>query len=268
MSRSDRRRDVHDGLLSGKVALVTGAASGIGKAIASVFAHEGAYVLLSDVDESAGRTSAAELGERAEFHVLDVSVEHEWEQLAQLPIMRDLNILVNNAAVVRPTDLFSTSGDDYHTVIKVIQLGTLLGMRTAARLMKSKAGGSIVNVCSIAGVSPKNGLVSYASSKFAVRGMTKVAALELGQFGIRVNAVIPGNVETPMLAATSGAEQRVERLSTLALGRFGEPDEIANAVLFLASDLSSYCTGSDLVADGGYLAGRVAQDLPGGRERI
>jgi 3alpha(or 20beta)-hydroxysteroid dehydrogenase len=266
MSPSSRLRDTGSGLLSGKTALVTGAASGIGKAIATVFVHEGAYVLVADIDEDGGRRTAAELGSSAEFHSLDVSKEDDWETVAQLSMMRNLDILVNNAAVVRPASLVSTPSAEYQAVSRVIELGTFLGMRFAAPLMKARGGGSIVNISSIAGVSPKNGLVSYASSKFAVRGMTKVAALELGRYGIRVNTVIPGNVETPMLLASSGEEERVARLSTLALGRLGEPNEIAYAVTFLASELSSYCTGGDLTADGGYLAGRVANDLPGGPE--
>jgi 3alpha(or 20beta)-hydroxysteroid dehydrogenase len=173
--------------------------------------------------------------------------------------------LVNNAAIIMPAAIEDTSLDDYMKVISVNQVGCFLGMRAAIAPMKDTGTGSIINISSIDGVGSKNGLISYSASKFAIRGMTKTAALELGRFGIRVNSIHPGGVNTIMGNPTSVDEDIINEFGfgKVALARIGKPEEIANMALFLASDEASYCTGAEFVVDGGWLAGDIEPALPG-----
>jgi 3alpha(or 20beta)-hydroxysteroid dehydrogenase len=243
------------GRLAGKIALITGAARGQGAAAARRFVAEGATVLLTDVLDDDGRTLAAELG--ATYLSLDVGDEAAWARAADL--IRDrhgrLDVLVNNAGMLHFSAIESTTLADYERIIRVNQIGNFLGMRTAVPLMKD-AGGSIVNISSVEGLGGMPLLVAYAASKFAIRGMTKVAAMELGAHGIRVNSVHPGAVDTPMVTSALGgvAIDNAPIGAAVALGRVAKPDEVANVVLFLASDESSYCTGSEFVVDGGATA--------------
>lgn len=240
------------GRLSGKVALVTGAANGQGAAAARRFVAEGARVVLADVDDDAGKALADELGAR--YQHLDVSEEDDWA--AVLDACGPVTVLVNNAGVLHFSLLHETTLADYERVIRVNQIGTFLGMRAVVPGMLEAGAGSIVNVSSVEGLAAAPLLTAYTASKFAIRGMTKVAALELAARGVRVNSVHPGVVETGLLPTALGG-QPVD-LSYVAkkvpMRRVGQAAEIAELVVFLASDDSSYCTGAEFVADGGVTA--------------
>lgn len=249
----------------GKVVMVTGAARGQGEAEARLFAAEGAKVVLGDVLDAEGEAVAADIGPAARFVHLDVSQEDQWS--AAVDAARELggrlDALVNNAAILRPAAIEDTSLDDYMSVINVNQVGCFLGMKAAMPAMRDGGGGAIVNISSIDGIGSKNGLVSYTASKFAIRGMTKTAAMEWGRFGIRVNSVHPGGVNTVMGNPFSMPEVEVVPYQHQAIPRIGYPEEIASAVAFLASDDAAYVTGTELVVDGGWLAGRLEPGLPG-----
>lgn len=254
------------GRFDGKVVIVTGAARGQGEAEARLFAAEGAKVVLGDVLDTDGEAVAASIGAGARYVHLDVSTEEGWD--AAMDVVRSfggggLDVLVNNAAILRPAAIEDTSLADYMSVIGVNQIGCFLGMRAAMPLMRDSGGGSIVNISSIDGIGSKNGLISYTASKFAIRGMTKTAAMEWGRFGIRVNSVHPGGVNTVMGNPIMAKELETIPYQQQAIQRIGYPDEIAAAVAFLASDEASYVTGTELVVDGGWMAGRLEPGLPG-----
>ena len=252
------------GRFDGKVVIVTGAARGQGEAEARLFVAEGARVLLADVLDDQGRADADELGDAARYVHLDVSDEAAWADAVDAA--RDLgavHALVNNAAILRPAAIEDTSLEDYMGVINVNQVGCFLGMKAVMPALRDGGGGAIVNISSIDGIGSKNGLISYTASKFAIRGMTKTAAMEWGQYGIRVNSVHPGGVNTVMGNPMNDPALETGPYQFQAIGRIGRPDEIARAVAFLASDESSYVTGTELVVDGGWLAGRLEPGLPG-----
>lgn len=246
------------GRLHGKVALVTGAARGQGEAVVRAFVAEGARVLAGDIADDGGKALAEELGDAVRFRHLDVGSEEDWAAAVAEAVdaFGHLDVLVNNAGVLHFSALTDTTLADFERVIRVNQTGTFLGMRAVVPAMRAAGGGSIVNTSSIEGVSAAPTLVAYTASKFAIRGMTKVAALELGEFGIRVNSVHPGMIDTLMVQdAAGGIEMDLEWIGRkLALRRVGKPAEIAALVLFLAGDESSYCTGAEFVADGGATA--------------
>ncbi|GAB3130200.1 glucose 1-dehydrogenase [Tsukamurella serpentis] len=244
--------------LHGKRVLVTGAARGQGAAVARRFVAEGAKVLIADVLDEQGRALADELGDAARYQHLDVTAEDDWtvaiEQMQES--FSGLDVLVNNAGVLFFSALEQTSLADYERVVRINQFGCFLGMRAAVEPMKAAGGGSIVNTSSIEGLGGMPYLAAYTASKFAIRGMTKSAAMELGQYGIRVNSVHPGMIDTAMVAeALGGNEPPTEWLKQrLPIGRQGSADEIASMILFVASDESSYSTGAEFVADGGATA--------------
>jgi 3alpha(or 20beta)-hydroxysteroid dehydrogenase len=244
------------GLLDGKVAIITGAARGQGAAAARRFVEEGARVVLADVNDEDGKELAQSLGEAAYYRHVDVSSEDDWATVVGEAVESNgkLDILVNNAGVLFFCPLVDTTLADYERVIRVNQIGCFLGMRAAARVMGP--GASIVNVSSVEGIAGMPLVVAYTASKFAIRGMTKVAALELGPKGIRVNSVHPGMIDTKMVQDAIGGHEidLTPVTKKLALRRVGRADEIAELVVFLASDRASYSTGSEFVADGGSLA--------------
>jgi 3alpha(or 20beta)-hydroxysteroid dehydrogenase len=243
------------GRLHGKVAVITGAARGQGAAAAERFVREGARVLLCDVDDDAGRYLAAQLGDGAWYRRLDVSDEAGWQAMVGEidQAFGRLDVLVNNAGVISFSPLVDTTLAEYEHVIRVNQIGTFLGMRECVPIMKRAGRGSIINITSVEGLAGMPWLTAYAASKFAIRGMTKVAAAELGPHGVRVNSVNPGAID-PAMGATALGGMPID-LGLLGdrvpLGRAGQAEEVANLVLFLASDESSYCTGGEFVADGG-----------------
>jgi 3alpha(or 20beta)-hydroxysteroid dehydrogenase len=257
------------GRLDGKVAIITGAARGQGEAEARLFASEGAKVVLGDVLDDLGEAVAKDIGDAARYVHLDISSEADWRNaIAVATSMGPYRVLVNNAAIIRPAAIEDTSTEAYLSVIMVNQVGTFIGMRESIAALRAAGGGSIVNISSVDGMKGCNGLVSYNSSKWAVRGMTKAAALEFGQYGIRVNSVHPGGVNTPM-GNPMGDDDAVNQAFThQAIPRIGEPIEIAQAALFLASDDASYITGAELAVDGGWMAGRIVPELPGSRLSI
>jgi 3alpha(or 20beta)-hydroxysteroid dehydrogenase len=253
--------------LDGKVALISGGARGQGEAEARLFAAEGAKVVIGDVRELEGEALAEELGGNALFQVLDVRSPEQWDRAVATAVERfgGLHVLVNNAGIGAVGTLEGMDLEDHARIIDVNLNGVFYGMRCAKQALVASGNGSIVNISSIDGLAGMLGMTSYVASKFAVTGMTKSAAIELGPFGIRVNSVHPGVIDTPMLGGPdSPARPRLERLMQLQpIRRMGLPGEVASVVLFLASDESSYVTGAAIPVDGGHLAGpfrEYAQD--------
>lgn len=248
------------GRLAGKVALITGAARGQGESEARLFAAEGARVALGDLLDDEGKAVAESLGEAALYRHLDVTQEESWAEFVAAAAERfgRIDVLVNNAGIAPVTPIRDLALDDYLRVVQVNQVGPLLGIREVVPHMERAGGGSILNVSSVAGLTGIPGMVAYVSTKWALRGMTKTAALELGSAGIRVNSIHPGGIDTPMVHAAS--QLLVDRdalniYSHIPIPRIGQPEEVARLALFLASDESSYCTGSEFTVDGGHTAG-------------
>lgn len=244
--------------LEGKVALVTGAARGQGAAEAKLFAERGARVMLADVLDDEGKKTAAELGEAADYIHLDVTDESQWQAAVKATVAKfgKLTALVNNAGIADMNALTQMSVEQYMKTIQINQVGVFLGMKNVAGAMQEAGGGAIVNISSIAGMLGAVGGIAYCASKFAVRGMTKVAALELGPLNIRVNSIHPGGIMTRMLTdAGLTSDSANDMFSAAPVGRIGQPEEMAALAAYLISDDSSYSTGSEFVADGGLTAG-------------
>ncbi|MEO9140597.1 MAG: glucose 1-dehydrogenase [Jatrophihabitans sp.] len=253
------------GCLDGKTAIITGASRGQGAAAAQLFVTEGARVVIADVLDDIGQELADSLGEAAVYRHLDVANEDDWTSVVDEAeaTLDGVDILVNNAGILRFAALTEMPLADYMNVVNINQVGTFLGMRAVAKAMVAAGRpGSIVNISSVEGLAGMPYLTAYTSTKFAIRGMTKVAALELGPNNIRVNSVHPGMIVTDMVKDAAGGHE--VDLSPVAkripLRRMGTSEDIAQVVLFLASDRSSYCTGSELAADGGATATHA---LPG-----
>jgi 3alpha(or 20beta)-hydroxysteroid dehydrogenase len=250
------------GRLDGKVAVVTGAARGQGAAVARRFVEEGARVVVADVLDDVGKETAGSLGEAAYFRHLDVSAEGDWASAVDeaLGTFGRIDVLVNNAGVLRFAAIQDQTLAGFQQIIAVNQLGTFLGMRAVVPAMTEQGGGSIVNVSSIEGLAGAPFLVAYNATKFAVRGMTKTAALELGPAGIRVNSVHPGLIDTGMVREAAGAGDDVDFdqvCTRVPLKRAGRTDDVTGVMTFLASDESAYCTGAEFVVDGGATAGHA-----------
>jgi len=239
------------GRVDDRVVIVTGGAQGIGAAIARRLASEGATVVIGDVLTEQGREFADDVGAPARFMHLDVSDEQNWTSLVTRveAEIGPVSGLVNNAGVVRTGPIETLSEADFRSVTDVNQLGVFLGMKQVLPAMRRAGGGSMVNVSSIGGIIAFPGILGYTASKWAVRGMTKTAAQEFGPDGVRVNSLHPGIVATEMTAESAGTHDLVHGQP---LPRPGRPEELANLALFLISEESAYCTGSEFVADGGY----------------
>jgi 3alpha(or 20beta)-hydroxysteroid dehydrogenase len=251
---------VTDGELGGKVALITGAARGQGAAEARMLVARGAAVVLGDVLDDDGATVAQELGESAEYCRLDVTREDDWQRAVDRAVDRfgGLHVLVSNAGISpMPRPIVDTKPEAYRRVVEVNQVGAFLGIHTAAPAIVESGGGSIILISSVNGIVGAGGIAGYVTSKFALRGLAKVAALELGRSSVRVNSVHPGPIDTPMTQPESwgGFDMRPALAAASPLGRIGQPEDVAELVCWLASDASAYCTGSEFVIDGGYLAG-------------
>lgn len=252
--------------LAGKVAIISGAAQGMGAAMARLFAAEGAHVVLGDVLESEGRTVAAEIGDAALFHRLDVRSEEDWSAIVAAAIGRfgKLDILVNNAGILHFSAAEELRKEDAERVLAINVIGTMMGVKHAVPALKANGKGVIVNISSVDGLRGCNGLTAYTASKWAVRGITKSYAYEFGSFGIRVVSVHPGGVNTGMGNPANEPTDVVNARSygRVPLQRIGEPDEIARVVLFCASDDASYLTGAEIAVDGGWTAGHYEPALP------
>ena len=247
------------GRLDGKVALITGGARGMGKSHVRHFVAEGAQVVFGDVLDDKGAAVAAGLDERCCRYVHhDVTSEAGWAAAVATTVdtFGRLDVLVNNAGVLAFATIADMPLAEFRRILEVNAVGSWVGMKAVIEPMKAAGGGSIINISSIEGFTGAAGLSAYSASKFAVRGMTKAAARELGQFGIRVNSVHPGGVITSMTLGQPGsAEQADAFLKAMPLSRFARPAEISCLVAYLASDESSYSTGSEFLADGGILSG-------------
>jgi 3alpha(or 20beta)-hydroxysteroid dehydrogenase len=217
---------------------------------------EGAKVVLADVLDDAGRSSAANLGAGGAYVHLDVSQEDQWSDAVTQTVERfgPITVLINNAGILNMDSLEDVDLDVYRRVIDVNQYGCLLGMRAVAPVMRAGGGGSIINTSSVAGL-VGNTAIAYAASKWAIRGMTRSAALQLGPHGIRVNSIHPGTIDTPMIHAdfdnAEGEQMRQSYAAGLPARRLGTVDDITGLALFLASDESAYCTGAEFIVDGG-----------------
>ena len=254
--------------LAGKTAIITGAAQGMGEVTARLFIEQGANVVIGDILQEKGEAVANELGERAVFVKLDVTNEDDWfNAVAAAEKLGPLNVLVNNAGILVFKPIIDQTADEFMNVLNINLTGCYNGIRAAIEPMKRAGAGSIINISSIDGLQAKNSLSAYASSKWGMRGLTKSAANELGHHKIRVNTVHPGGVDTNMhISDGEGADSEANQADAFykdhALPRVGKPIEIAMMSAFLASDESSYSTGSEFKVDGGWSAGLCLGFLP------
>ncbi|MEA2742836.1 MAG: 3alpha(or 20beta)-hydroxysteroid dehydrogenase [Acetobacteraceae bacterium] len=237
--------------LAGKIILISGGARGQGAAEARLFVAEGAKVVIGDVLEAQGERLASELGEAAVFVRQDVTQEDDWERAVNAAIgLGGLHGLVNNAGIYQPKTLMETETALFERHMRVNQLGCFLGMKAVVPPMERSGGGSIVNISSVAGLRGSPGAIAYSATKWALRGMTKAAAIDLAPRKIRVNSVHPGPIDTEMLSVQT-PEQSQRRLEAVPMKRRGTAEEVASLVLFLLSEESGYITGAEVAIDGG-----------------
>ena len=237
--------------LKGKVILISGGARGQGAAEARLFVAEGARVVIGDVLEAEARQLISELGSSATFVRQDVTLEGDWQKaINAAEKFGCLHGLVNNAGIFQPRTLMETDIELFERHTRVNQLGCFLGMKTVVPLMEQSGGGSIVNISSVAGLRGSPGAIAYSATKWALRGMTKAAAIDLAPRKIRVNSVHPGPIDTEMIKVRT-PEQNQQRLQLVPMKRMGTAEEVASLVLFLLSDESGYVTGAEVTIDGG-----------------
>lgn len=253
--------------LEGKVAIVTGGARGMGAATCRLFAAEGARVAIADILDAEGEDLARELGDVALFHHHDVSDEASWGRLLDATLARfgGVDVLINNAGVLLMKGLLDIQKEEFERVLGVNLIGAFLGIKTTAPHIIQRGGGAIVNISSVDGMKGANATGAYSASKWGVRGLTKVAAMELGHRGVRVNSVHPGGVNTAMgvRPGPEGLAMAQKFYQNIPMRRIGQPEEIAQVSLFLASDAASYICGAEIVVDGGMIIGQYYAHLPG-----
>jgi 3alpha(or 20beta)-hydroxysteroid dehydrogenase len=248
--------------LEGKVAIVTGAARGIGAETARLFAREGAAVLAADRRDELGEVVVGEIrasGGRAAYQSLDVTDEGQWTAAvdAATSAFGGVDVLVNNAGIIRVKPLVDTTLEEFRKVLDTNLVGAFLGTKAVVEAMRARGGGSIVNFSSVQGLEGRENMPAYTAAKFGVRGLTKTAAIELGPLGIRVNTLYPGPTKTKMTERKGWSDAEYDKAySGYPLGRMANALEIAQVALFLASDDASFCTGGDYAADGGVSAGK------------
>jgi 3alpha(or 20beta)-hydroxysteroid dehydrogenase len=244
------------GRLEGKVALISGGARGQGATEAELFVNEGAKVVIGDVLDDEGKATADRLGDACTYVHLDVTLEEDWQAAlaATVDEFGTPDVLVNNAGIFMIRPIAMTTLEDYERIVKVNQTGVFLGIKTIAPAMCAENRGSIINISSIAGLKGTAMTIAYSASKWAVRGMTKCAANEYAAFGVRVNSVHPGLIDTPMLQEFDNWGAREAMRDVIPMGKETGPETVAKLVLFLASDDSHYSTGSEFVVDGGMVA--------------
>ncbi|GAA0472945.1 glucose 1-dehydrogenase [Streptomyces olivaceiscleroticus] len=250
--------------LSGKTILITGGARGLGAEAAKQAVEAGAHVVLTDVLAEEGAATAAALGDRARFLVHDVTSEEDWQRVADFAVAEfgGLDGLVNNAGTATGQPLETIPVELFRKVIDINLTGVFIGMKTVIPLMRERGAGSVVNISSAAGLMGLAMTGGYGASKWGVRGLSKVAAVELGTDRIRVNSVHPGMTYTPMTAGV-GIQQGEGNYPNTPMGRVGEPHEIASAVVYLLSDAASYVTGAELAVDGGWTTGPTVKYVMG-----
>lgn len=242
------------GRLDGKVALITGGARGQGAAEAELFVNEGATVVITDVLAEEGLMTADRLGDGVTFLDHDVTDPSAWEAVVAgvLESHGHIDVLVNNAGIFQIAGILDTTLEDWDRMIAINQTGVFLGMKSVVGHMREQGSGSIINISSIAGLRGSGLAHAYGATKWAVRGMTKSVAQEMAAFGVRINSVHPGIIDTPMLQQFGEARGGIE--SRIPMGRTASASEVGNVVLFLASDESAYCSGHEFVVDGAFTA--------------
>lgn len=247
------------GILDDKVVLVTGGARGIGEAHVRHLVDEGAKVVFGDVLDREGEALAKDVGADCHYLHHDVTSESDWAAAVDETVSRygALHGLINNAGILRFQSMSGMTIEDFNHVLSVNVAGSWLGIKAASDALRTAGGGSIVNISSVEGFIGAAGLSAYSASKFAVRGLTKVAARELGSSRIRVNSIHPGAIATPMTAdvEASGAMDAGDFFADMPISRWGQPIEVSHLAGFLLSEKSSYCTGSEFLVDGGMLTG-------------
>lgn len=239
--------------LDDKVAVITGAAGGMGRTHSKRFIDEGAKVVVADLEETDGKDFAEELGDNAIFVELDVTDESSWKNLVEKTeaVFGSIDILVNNAGIVEAQTIQDTNYEDYKNTIQINQDGVFLAMKHIYPSMKKTENGSIVNISSINGIIGAAGNSAYIASKFGVRGLTKAAAADFADDNIRVNSVHPGTIRTPMTEQDDLKEIVDAAIENTPMNRLAEPEEVTELVLYLASDGSTFSTGSEFIIDGG-----------------
>ena len=244
------------GRLNGKIAIVTGGAQGQGAEIVRAYVAEGAQVVIADIAQDEGQALADELGSAAVFVRHDVSQADSWSAVVALTeeTFGPVSVLANNAGILRFGDIERMAGDEVELLWRVNQLGCFLGMQAVTRTMRKNGGGSIINASSVEGLAGMAGCTAYAATKWAIRGMTKCGAMELGPKGIRVNSVHPGMIDTPMTRVHGGDAAMEYGASKVPLRRVGQPEDIAPVYVFLGSDESQYINGAEIAVDGGVTA--------------
>jgi 3alpha(or 20beta)-hydroxysteroid dehydrogenase len=252
--------------LQDKVAIITGGARGMGSATSRIFVAEGAKVIITDVLDQEGENLAEELKDSAVFCHHDVTDEKSWQAIAEKAESEfgKIDVLVNNAGILLFKTIAETEKQEFEQVLGVNLVGTFLGIKTVGSRMVERGKGSIINISSVDGMKGANGLAAYCSSKWGMRGLTRAAAMELGHQGVRVNSVHPGGVNTIMSNPNFAPREQIDKgYNDIPLQRIGEPEEVAQATLFLASDDASYLCGAEIAVDGGMLVGHYYKGLPG-----